>query len=921
MAAAGGVAVLFGGRSCIDSGDSFGDTWEYNLSTNTWTQVNPSTRPAPRRGAAMVREPSGSSAIMVGGYRNPNHSDEIWRYTPSTNTWTLLSTAPFSRSWMGATANTNTGELWFCGGRDPFTSNACNSFNPTTLAWTPRPDLPLGLSDLGMAFDQFTGNLYVFGGRTQGFDVNRDLLVLRPGAPNWEVVPPAGAVPPARYGHVMYFDQARRELVVAAGQVEISPGSQSYRRQGDVWTYNGVTWTQRGPITPTPPGFTVSGEILNGPILGTAEIALVTTSGFSTFTAAALDNTGRGTYSISGVPPEEVGIITVVGRNFDLAFPNDLWTYADADLLPLTSNRTLDFTLPTGPAVVLQASGNYQLPATWHGYTETLLGDPQLDSPGLPYLPNGSSSPDVLGSQFSVAYFPTAAPKVQRLNGYVSSPQACEDHGIYKVIPAGNQNIPVGGNVTGMTPGQPECIPAGPRGVGTARVRVFVPAPERFTADDLDGDTFPDLVFPSQASTGIDLLWGNPTTTFLFSEFDCCDVDSTHSVAIGDFNRDGRKDLAITEAPNGTVKVKLAQANPPRTFGAAASYSVGLSASGIATAEVTQDGNLDLLVGNPNNNTVVLLPGRPDGTFGSPQTITLAGTGPKDVLVTNVDGDSRLDLVVVVNEGISLSLDGNTQGPFGSSTLVTAGAQPSGVVVGRLDGDTLQDMAVSNAGSNNISLLFGTGGGAFTAPVNLAAGTAPAGIAMAELTGDTHVDLAVTSSGDNSVTLFQGASTRTFTVHSRVPVSGAPRGVLALDFNQDGLNDLMVAQLNDNGVALMLGQAPLPTSPGTTFSFTAPAQAGFMWSMHRINGYRRYWDYYSPLQAGPVSYSLPLASTLAPSSAPVVPTTGKVELNWTPWVRKWEPGSAHPFNPRQFLLSNLGMDSDTQPGASHYLWP
>jgi hypothetical protein len=46
-----------------------------------------------------------------------------------------------------------------------------------------------------------------------------------------------------------------------------------------------------------------------------------------------------------------------------------------------------------------------------------------------------------------------------------------------------------------------------------------------------------------------------------------------------------------------------------------------------------------------------------------------------------------------------------------------------------------------------------------------------------------------------------------------------------------------------------------------------------------------------------------------------------VELNWTPWVRKWEPGSTHPFNARQFFLSNLGMDSDTQPGASHYLWP
>jgi hypothetical protein len=919
MATASGVAVLFGGRNCTDAGDSLGDTWEYNLSTNTWTQVNPTTRPAPRRGASLVREPSGNSVLMVGGNRAPSYSNEIWRYTPSTDTWTLVGTAPFSRGFMAATTNTSTGELWFCGGRGTTPGNACNSLNPTTLAWTARPSLPSNRSDFTLAFDPFTNNLYAFGGRVTL--PTGELLVLRPGSPAWELVTPAGAAPPARYGHMMYFDLARRELVVGTGLAEISPGASTVRRQGDVWTYNGVAWTQRGPIAPTPPGFSVSGEIINGPVLGFAAINLVTTSGFSAATSAILDNTGRGTYSIPSVPPGEAGFITVVGRDSNLTFPNDLWTYAEADLLPLTANRTLNFTLPPGPAVVLQASGQYQLPAAWHGYTEALFGEALLDAPGLPYLQNGGSSPDVVGSQFSVAYFPTAAPKVQRLNGYVSSPQACEDHGIYHVIPPGNQNIPVGGNVTGMNPGQPECIPAGPRGIGTARARAFAVAPERVTVDDLDGDTFPDVVIPSQLNSGIDLIWGNPTTLFLFTEFDCCDVDSTHSVATGDFNRDGRKDLAITEAPYGTVKVKLAQASPPRTFGPAATYSVGLSASGIATADVTQDGSLDLLVGNPNNNTVVLLPGRPDGTFGSPQTITLAGTGPKDVLVTNVDGDSGLDLVVVVNEGISLALDGNTQGPFGSSTLVTAGAQPSGVVVGRLDGDTFPDMAVSNEGSNSVSLLFGTSGGAFTPAVHIAGGTAPAGIAMAELTGDTHVDLAVTSTGDGAVTLFQGASTRSFTVHSRVLVPGLPRGVTALDFNQDGLNDLMVATTNNNGVVLMFGQSPLPTSAGTTFSFTAPAQSGFMWSLHRINGHRRYWDYYSPLQAGPVSYSLPLASTLAPSSTPVAPATGKVELSWTPWVRKWEPGSNHPFNPRQFALNNLGMDTDTQPGASQYLWP
>ncbi|HEX8700689.1 MAG TPA: putative Ig domain-containing protein, partial [Myxococcaceae bacterium] len=73
MAAADGVAVFFGGRNCIDNGDGLGDTWEFQLSTNTWTRVSPTTAPLPRRAPALLREPSGSSVLLVGGFRNPSY--------------------------------------------------------------------------------------------------------------------------------------------------------------------------------------------------------------------------------------------------------------------------------------------------------------------------------------------------------------------------------------------------------------------------------------------------------------------------------------------------------------------------------------------------------------------------------------------------------------------------------------------------------------------------------------------------------------------------------------------------------------------------------------------------------------------------------------------------------------------------------
>jgi hypothetical protein len=920
MAIAGGAAVLFGGRNCIDTGDSLGDTWEFDLASNTWAAITPAgTRPSPRRAASMVSDASGSSLYMVGGYRNPFYSNEVWRYAPATNTWTQLPAAPVARAWAGATTQTVTGELWVCGGRASFATTECQAFNPTAGSWSAKPSLPAVRSEFPMAFDPFTETLYAFGGRASDATPFGDLLVLTKGASAWQSVIPPGATPAPRYGHVMYFDLTRRMLVVALGLTR-DPATLRTTRLGDVWTYDGQAWTERG-AAPAVPGYSVGGQITGGPANGTAQISLGTTSGFFTSTAAALDAQGRGTYTVTGVPPGELILMTVVGEDFTLPYPNTFWTYTEAQLPGLAADVTRNINLPPGPAVLLQATGSYQIPASWRGQVTSLLAAPELDAPSFPNLSNGLSSVDDVTHQFSLAFTATAAPQQQLLDGYVSSELLCEDHGLHKPIGSGTVSIPLSAPVTGMSPGQAECIPQGSRGVGPARIRASATAAQRVSVADLDGDTLPELIIPQPTRSNLGLLWGTPSVIAAFTDFTCCDVNSTHSAATGDFNKDGRLDLAVTEPATNSVKVLLASSTTPRTFQPSTAYPVGSSPSGLAVADVNGDGFQDLIVANQGDSTVSLLYGAANGTFSSGPLVTLAGTSPSQVLVTNVDGDTLPDLVVLVAEGISLARDGSTQGPFGNSTLVTAGSQPSAVVVGRLNGDTLPDLAVANAGSNSVSLLFGAGGGTFGAPVNISGVLAPAGLALAELTGDTHLDLAVASPTDASVTLLQGASNGTFTPHSKVSVPGDPRGLAVADFNGDGLNDLVVASPTANGVYLLLGQRPAPTSPGTVFSFNAPADAGFIWSMHRINGQRRYWDYYAPVQPGPVSYSLPLPSTLAPSAAPVAPSSGKVELAWTPWVRQWEPSSARPFNPRQYSLANMSADADTEPGASHYFWP
>ncbi|HYI02241.1 putative Ig domain-containing protein [Hyalangium sp.] len=921
MAIAGGAAVLFGGRKCIGTVDSLGDTWEFDLASNTWAAITPTgNKPTPRRAQAMVRDASGNFIYMVGGFRTPFLSNEVWRYEPASNTWLQQPAAPFSRAYMASTLQTVTGELWLCGGRGPLITSECQAFNPTSGSWSVKPSLPSARTEFSMAFDPFTETLYAFGGRGSSTLPYGDLLVLRQNASAWESVTPLGATPSPRYGHVMYFDLTRRELVVALGMtgMTLSSGSTAYTRLGDVWTYDGQAWTERGPSA-TPPGYSVSGQITGGPVSGTAQLSLNTPSGFVTSASVALDPQGHGTYALPGIPPGEPLLVTVLGQDFTLAYPNSLWTYAEAQRPGLAADATLDIHLPPGPAVLLQATGSIQVPPNWYG--NVYYADPQLEVPGFPATPNGVSHFDMETRQFSLAFAATAAPNQQRISSFSESVLTCARHGIFNVIGSGNLTVPLSAPVTGMAPGQAECIPQGPRGVSAPRSRVSAPRAKHVSVGDLDGDNFPDLLIPLPSSSSLGLVWGSPSAGLASEDFSCCDVNDTHSVATGDFNKDGKLDLAVTEPATSSVKVLLADASAQRTFGPATAYPVGPSPSGIAAADVNGDGFQDLLVANQGASTVSLLYGATHGTFTPGSLVTLAGTSPTQVLVTQVDGDTALDLVVLVAEGVSVALDGSAQGPFGNSTLVTAGAQPSAVVVGQLNGDAFPDLAVANAGSNNLSLLLGADGGTFAQPVNLAVDAAPAGLVLAELTGDTHLDLAVTSPTEGTVTLLQGASSSTFTLHSKVSVAGDPRGLAAADFNGDGLNDLAVASPTANGVYLLLGQKPAPTAPGTSFSFNAPAHAGFMLSVHALEGQRVYWNYYAPLQPGPVSYSLPLPSTLAPSAAPVAPPSGQLELSWSPQVRQWEPSSARPFNPRQFSLNHPGADADTQPGYRHYFWP